>query len=155
MKFEDCFEIVGDYELKNGVYNVDGDVLLCSSKKVEKLPVKFGKVTGDFYCHINKLTSLEGCPTHIGGSLYCHYNNLISLKGCPKYVGGNFWCYENKLTSLEGSLTSIGGDFACYHNKLKSLECCPTYVGGAFRCDENLHNTKEYKQYLILRKLRK
>ena len=111
MKFEEYFKIWGTYELIDGVYNVDGDVELV--KRVEKLPFKFGKVSGTFYCYYNYLTSLEGSPT------------------------------------------SIGGDFCCHYNKLKSLECCPTYVGGAFRCDENLHNTKEFKQHLILRKLRK
>ena len=110
MKLEEYFEIEGTYELVDGVYNVKGSVRLI--KEVEKLPCKFGKVSGKFYCANNNLTSLEGCPTHVGGIFYCHCNELKSLEGCPTKVG----------------------DFAC---------------------DEELHYTKEYKQYLILKELRK
>ena len=57
MNIEDYFEIYGTYELKDGVYNVDGNVEL--NKKVEKLPVKFGKVSGCFNCACNNLTTLD------------------------------------------------------------------------------------------------
>ena len=153
MYIEEYFVIEGTYELKNGVYNVKGSVRL--DKQVEKLPVKFGKVTGDFYCHLNDLISLKGCPTHIGGSLYCHYNDLISLKGCPKYVGGNFYCHSNNsLTSLKGAPKQVTGNFYCDENDLTSLEGAPKSVGGNFYCDDYLKNTKEYLQYKIIEKLR-
>ena len=132
MNIEDYFRIKGKYELIDGVYNVDGHVIL--NKKVDKLPCKFGKVTGSLWCHENNLTSLEGCPSWVGGEFWCNYNNnLETLEGCPRYVGGNFFCNHNNLTSLEG---------------------CPRYVGGGFWCDENLYNTKEYKQFKIIQKLR-
>lgn len=88
MKFEYYFEIDGTYEIKYGLYNVDGDARL--KKEVDKLPFKFGKVTCNFYCSDNNLTTLEGCPKYIGGDFYCSYNSLTSLKGCPKYIGGSF-----------------------------------------------------------------
>lgn len=69
-------------------------------KKLEKIPVKFGKVGGSFSCRNNQLTSLEGCPEKIVGDFGCSYNQLTSLEGIPKSVGGDFLCYENKLTSL-------------------------------------------------------
>jgi len=90
MKLEDYFKIWGTYELKDGVYNVNGDVRL--NKCVEKLPVKFGKVTGSFNCSNNNLITLEGCPKIVGREFDCSYNSLTSLKGCPTHVGGNFVC---------------------------------------------------------------
>ena len=131
MKLEDYFEISGTYEIKDGLYNVKGDVEL--NKKVEKLPVKFGSVTGYFNCSYNKLITLEGFPNYIGSNFYCDSNNLTSLEGCPTKVGGYFYCRDNNLTSLKG---------------------CPTFVGGDFYCDENLKNTKEYLKYKIIEKLR-
>ena len=111
MKLEDYFKINGTYELIDGVYNVKGSVQLI--KAVEKLPVKFGKVSRQFHCFSNELKTLEGSP--------------IS-------VGGDFYCADNKLTSLEG---------------------CPTFVDGGFYCEYHLKRTKEYRQYLIMKKLRK
>jgi hypothetical protein len=35
---------------------------------MEKLPVKFGKVSGYFSCFGNNLTTLEGCPKYVGGT---------------------------------------------------------------------------------------
>jgi hypothetical protein len=131
MTFEDYFEIDGTYELVDGLYDVKGSVALI--KRVDKLPFKFGTVSDDFYCGHNNLTSLEGCPKQVGGFFYCGHNNLISLKGSPNWVGGNFRLGNNKLTSLKGS---------------------PNYIGGDFDCDVNLKGTKEYRQYLIFKKLR-
>jgi len=153
MKFEDYFSIKGTYEFVDGVYNVKGFADLI--KKVEKLPVKFGIVTGNFYCTHNNLTSLEGAPTQVGGFFYCYHNKLTSLKCAPTQVGGSFCCYNNSLTSLKGSPKSVGGNFFCHNNNLTSLEGIPSSICGNFICDKNLHDTKEYKQYLIMKELRK
>ena len=139
---EDIDSICLKYGIKNytinsdGTIDVDGDVYL-EGKKLTKLPLKFGKVGGYFYCSRNQLTSLEGCPREVGGNFYCSYNKLTSLEGCPKEVGGNFSCSYNQLTSLEGCPTELGGDFDCSRNQLTSLEGCPTEVGGDFYCYEN------------------
>tara|TARA_B100001059_G_C17313118_1_gene322953 strand:+ start:232 stop:504 length:273 start_codon:yes stop_codon:yes gene_type:complete len=69
MELEDYFRIYGVYELKDGLYNVKGSVRL--KKQVEKLPFKFGKVTGDFSCSHNRLTSLKGSPNYIGSDFDC------------------------------------------------------------------------------------
>jgi hypothetical protein len=84
-----------------------------------KLPVKFGKVSGDFWCDYNKLTTLEGCPNYVGDSFVCSANNLTTLEYCPNYVGGIFNCFGNNLTTLEG---------------------CPKYVGGGFYSDILTHH---------------
>ena len=41
--------------------DVEGSVDL-RSKGLSKLPLKFNKISGDFYCDDNKLTTLEGAP---------------------------------------------------------------------------------------------
>jgi hypothetical protein len=127
---------IEDYEVVNGLVNVNGDVNLYNNR-LTKLPLKFGEVTGDFRCNGNELTSLEGCPSSVGGNFYCGYNKLTSLEGCPSSVGGYFYCGYNKLTSLEGCPSSVGGYFNCSYNKLTSLEGCPSSVGGNFYCSNN------------------
>ena len=93
----------------NGVVNLTGS-------KFDKIPVKFGKVTGYFSCdNCKNLTSLEGCPTSVGGSFYCsNCTSLTSLKGCPESVGGEFWCVGcTKLSSYEGCPKLVGSGFYC------------------------------------------
>lgn len=84
----------------NGTYDVNGNVNLEECEQFidpnGKLTIKFNKVTGNFICGINNLTSLEGCPEKVGSDFDCSNNNLTSLKGCPKEVGGNFDCRGNK-----------------------------------------------------------
>lgn len=38
------------------------------------LPVRFGKVEGNFFCRNNKLISLEGAPQAVGGVFFCNCN---------------------------------------------------------------------------------
>ena len=51
---------------EDGTVYVDGNVSLYE-RNLSKLPLKFGRVTGNFYCQSNKLTTLEGCPQEVGG----------------------------------------------------------------------------------------
>ena len=90
----------------------------CMSKSIKNLlyGITINKVSGDFNCSYNHLTSLEGSPEKIGGSFNCFNNNLTSLEGSPKEIGGDFRCSNNNLTSLEGSPKEIGGDFDCFNN---------------------------------------
>ena len=152
MNIEYYFDIYGTYELKDGLYNVSGDIELI--KKVDKLPIKFGKVTGSFDCYGNNLKSLDGSPISVGYNFDCYGNNLTSLKGSPNSVGGNFYCSRNNLTSLKGSPNSIGCYFDCSRNNLTSLKGYPNSVGGNFYCDNSLKRTKEYREYKIIEKLR-
>jgi len=90
------------YGIKNytinpdGSIDVDGSVNL-SYQKLTKLPLNFNRVTGNFYCHNNRLTSLEGGPKEVGEYFSCHDNRLTSLEGGPKEVGVYFFCYNNPL----------------------------------------------------------
>lgn len=130
------------YGIKNysinidGSIDVDGDINL-SYKELTKIPLKFGKVSGDFHCDGNLLESLEGCPTSVGGGFFCYENQLESLEGCPKSVGGDFFCSNNQLESLEGCPKSVGLDFYCHGNQLKNLEGCPKSVSRGFYCQNN------------------
>ena len=81
--------------------DVGGDVNLWD-QRLSKLPLKFNKVGGYFYCADNQLTTLDGAPKEVGGNFTCSDNKLTSLKGAPNTVGGYFFCYGNQLTTLEG-----------------------------------------------------
>jgi hypothetical protein len=143
-KEEDIESICKEYGIENwtlnedGSIDVDGDINLNLSLKIlNKLPLKFRNVSGNFNCSFNDLISLEGCTKSVGGHFYCSYNNLTSLEGGPKSVGGNFWCSNNNLTSLEGSPKSVGGDFWCSNNNITSLEGAPESITGKFYCKFN------------------
>jgi hypothetical protein len=133
----------GFIDIDDSVNLSSGALLKPSDRKLEKLPLKFGDASGDFYCYGNRLTSLEGCPKSVGGDFYCYYNYLTNLEGCPKSVGGDFYCYGNRLTSLEGCSKSVGGNFICGSNRLMNLEGCPKWVGGSFYCRDNKIETFE------------
>ena len=125
-KFEDIDVIckkygIRNYTINNGVVDVDGDVNL-SHEELMELPLKFGRVRGNFSCGYNQLTTLEGCPNSVGGNFYCTDNNLTTLLGGPKEVGGVFGCYKNKLTTLEGGPKELGtGLLFCHGNLIENI----------------------------------
>jgi len=108
---------ITNYTINNGVVDVDASVNL-SSRKLTKLPLQFGKVTGNFYCNYNQLTSLVGAPKEVTHGFYCHSNKLTSLEGAPKTVRGIFDCTNNQLTSLEYAPEKLSGKFYCENNPL-------------------------------------
>jgi len=110
--------------LDDGSIDVLGDVRL-GSLKLTELPLKFNKVSGNFYCHSNKLTTLEGCPEWIGGNFYCGYNKLTSLEGGPKIVEMSYDCMNNNLTTLKGCPEKVGSAFHAGSNKLTEVDFCP------------------------------
>jgi hypothetical protein len=116
---------IRDYTLNgDGSIDVDGDVDL-SYQGLSELPLKFGIVSGNFYCYGNQLTSLRGAPREVRGDFYCNNNKLTSLRGAPREVGGHFSCSDNQLTSLEGAPGEVGVNFYCHNNQLTSLEGAP------------------------------
>ena len=115
-----------------------GNDIILSQRNLTSLPTDLpDRVSGNFHCYSNKLTSLEFCPSHIGGNFLCNENELTSLEHCPSQIGGNFHCHGNKLTSLEFCPSQVGGDFYCGYNQLTSLKFCPSQVGGNFSCSHN------------------
>ena len=93
-----------------GEIDVDGDVDLGEDAvEFEKLPYKFGTVTGYFDVGYNKkLISLENCPDKVGIWFSCsHCKKLDSLEGCPKEVGGNFYCRYCKRNFTKEEVRSL------------------------------------------------
>jgi hypothetical protein len=110
---EFCEKYLENYTINSDdTIDVNGNVNLSSRRlgDMEKLPVKFGKISGVFDCVGNNLITLEGCPNYVGGYFYCSSNNLTSLEGCPNYVGGYFYC-DNLTHHILGN---VQGDI--YYN---------------------------------------
>jgi len=122
------------------------------NKGLTEFPPNFVEVTGDFYCHTNQLTSLEGSPQTVGGSFSCEDNQLISLEGGPQTVRGYFSCDTNQLTSLEGSPQIVGGDFWCGINPLLTTLPIGIQIGGYVyisRDQQQLKADAERKGYKV------
>ncbi len=133
-------DICDKFQIKNYKINydksisVDGDVDL-SNGKIDKIPIVFKEVSGHFYCHINRIISLIGCPSKVGGEFNCSFNQLTSLDYCPSSVDGGFYCSGNRLISLSGSPIN-DGIFCCNNNKLKTFYGCHDHPN-FFHCDNN------------------
>jgi hypothetical protein len=134
---------IRNWSIRDGLVDVDGHVYL-SHRRLTKLPLKFGRVSGYFDCYNNKLTTLEGAPKEVSGYFSCSNNNLTTLEGSPKEVGGDFYCFYNNLTSLEGAPKEVGGDFSCWNNNLTTLEGAPKEVSGNFICSYNKLTTLDH-----------
>ena len=121
------------YINKDGTIDVSGNVKISSSK----IPLRFNRVSGNFNCSYNNLTSLNGSPTEVGGNFNCEHNNLINLSGGPKTINGDFICCNNRLETLYESPVYVGGNYFCYINNLTTLKDAPKEVGGLFYCSNN------------------
>ncbi len=84
----------------DGSIDVNGDVSIATGR-LEKLPLKFNKVSGDFYCSWRNLTTLEGCPKEVGDDFYCSYNKLKTLEHSQLIIGGHFYCTYFKMSEEE------------------------------------------------------
>jgi len=112
---------------ENLVVDVDYHVDL-TNRKMTKIPVKFGTVTGNFDCQFNNLTNLTNSPHHIGGYFDCSGNEIYTLIGGPDYVAGGYYCNDNNLETLDGFPTYCEVTFTAERNKLNSLIGCPQKV---------------------------
>lgn len=121
------FKVEGTVTIDDqGIVHVAGQV--GTKHRMDHLPVKFGRVDGDFYCEEADLLSLEGAPTHVGKDFWCQYNRLTSLAHAPEVVGESFMCYYNQLTTLEHGPTHVGSEYKCYGNKLINLNGLPSHI---------------------------
>ncbi|MBO4710944.1 hypothetical protein J5681_03390 [bacterium] len=89
------------------VIDVDGNVNLSNKNLTDPdMTAKFGKVTGNFECKNNELTSLDFAPEFVGGVFDCSSNNINNFDNIPiKHVDGNFYAYgadPDKLSKLKG-----------------------------------------------------
>lgn len=131
-----------DLDINKVTENIDGSIdyegdIDISGMRLDKIPLKFNNVFGNFDCSDNELTTLKGCPKFVDGDFYCYLNELKDLRYGPKNVCGNYICSGNKLTSLYGSPKEIHGDFVCANNLLTNLKYCPDIIRGSFICNYN------------------
>ncbi len=90
---EVCYgRIVGQKWTLNseGKVDVEGSVKMFYMNLTE-IPIKFGKVTGNFDCSENNLTTLENCPTFVGGNFICSNNNLTDYFKSIKEKDFSLW----------------------------------------------------------------
>lgn len=143
----------GKWEVVDDLINIDGDFIASAELKERTtlLPLRFGKVTGDFDVSDNELKDLEGCPSHVGGSFNCSSNRIESLKGGPtsakKYLCANNFIHSiediakdseeyvlsgNNIESLPKLPQEIKGSLYLHETLISSLDGCPKRVGGNF-----------------------
>ena len=94
-----------------GLVDVWGGFYFYTERIEDFLGIRFGKVSGYFYCLGNQLRTLEGSPREVGEDFHCYGNQLKTLEGSPREVGGSFYCSGNPLISLEGAPEVIKGQF--------------------------------------------
>lgn len=157
------------YNIENYTINddysvdVDGSVDI-GNRKLTKIPIKFGKVTGFFSCVGNMLVDLENSPKWVDKNFMCQYQyngSLISLKGAPKHVGYRFDCHNNEnLTSLEYMPEYVGYLLDFQYTGIYSfdfmidvigLNCKATPIGNIiamFPGFANRLNSNEYLKYV-------
>ena len=108
--------ICKEFHIENYQINPDGTVDVLGSVyfevlDTEELPIKFGKVTGDFtIIEAFDLTTLEGCPYEVGGSFEiqcCHH--ITSLEHAPKKVGGDYCLRHYQFIDEEGQIVNFMG----------------------------------------------
>ena len=137
----DIDSICKKYHIKDYTINTDGSIDVGNyvnlyKKGLSKLPIKFGRVNGDFACDGNRLITLEGSPTDVIGDFSCDNNKLSSLEGGPIRVSGGYFCYQNTLKTLKGSPEVVGQTFNCEDNSITSLKYGPKKVR-TFDCGYN------------------
>lgn len=138
------FLLCREYNIENYIINNDdsidvfGDVRI-NRHNIDKIPIKFRNVYGDFCCYSNKLTTLENCPVLVEGDFVCSWNKLTNLKGSPSIVYGDYYCHNNKLTSIKSGPKKLSGRF--YTNKLNIR-------GIIYEKVHTIPSIKNYKQYL-------
>ena len=85
---------------EDGKVDVDGNVYL-NDKRLTKLPLEFGIVTGNFNCNDSYITSLKGAPEEVGVTFFSSRINSTSLDDCPKKVK-YFFSTGNNLLDVKG-----------------------------------------------------
>lgn len=129
--------------LPDGTVNSGSDVILTSLS--EFIYVKFGEVTGKFYCGWSPIQSLIGSPKKVNGNFSCPGTKITSLEGSPRWIGAHFVCASNKhLKTLKGGPKHVGGYVditGC--NTLESLDYAPLYVGDDFVAPTESEFTRE------------
>jgi hypothetical protein len=111
-----------------GEVDVDGSVNI-RNKGLTEIPVKFGRVEGDFNCSYNKLTTLKNCPNVIGDwlGLYCKGNTLTDYFKNIKEEDFHLWGELNWFDVLQEYpfLVNIGKKYLSGDNLRWCLDTYP------------------------------
>jgi hypothetical protein len=135
-----CLSGVGsrwEFNKETGLVDVYGEFNMTNLHSPDFKGVRFGRVTGNFFCDRNELTSLEGSPQEVGGSFDCSNNLLTDLRHLPKKIEKSIDISRNRITSLKGSPEIVNGSFKFEKNKIKTLEGGPKIVKGYYSCGSN------------------
>jgi hypothetical protein len=120
--------------------DVDGPVILYEMhlRDLDKLPVKFRKVTGNFIMEGCAITTLQGCPDEVGAKFEVNNcNRIANIVGCPKIVINDFKCTRaSNLQSLHGFNSTVGGNASfSFDAKLQDLLGYAATVKGGLDLD--------------------
>ncbi len=131
---QEIIDICKEYGIEHYIINSDGSVDVMDSVRLydldlEKIPLKFGKISSYFDLSKNKLTSLEGFPKEVYSDIMIYKNKLTSLVGLPDIIYDIINCSYNKLTSLEGLPMEAKGLY-CSNNKITTLKGAPMVIDG-------------------------
>lgn len=77
------------YNAQTQQYSIEGGDLNLM-RNADRLPLRFARVSGNFYAGNSELTTLEGCPEWVGGYFVVSSNPLKDLDHSPLHVGGYF-----------------------------------------------------------------
>lgn len=126
---KEIHRICKEYNIQNYTINSDGSIdvdggVYLSYRELDKIPLKFNRVLGQFDCSYNELISLEGCPKYVGSSFFCSGNRITTLEGGPDIVNSNYFSnFNDLLISTKGFPTIVGDSVSIrFCPKLTSLE---------------------------------
>jgi hypothetical protein len=117
------YYVYGEWQLRNGLVDVQGDLYRPSAKISDLRGIRFGRVSGSVNFRNNSLTSLIGMPRSVGGLFTVSGNLLQNLEGGPEEVGGEYNVEKNELDSLEGAPLRVGNGF--YADELEVTDWSP------------------------------
>lgn len=122
MSEKEIHDICKKFNIRNYTIIPDGSIDVYDSvyldrRNLDRIPIKFNKVSGSFDCSNNNITSLENAPNECF-RIFCNENKLTSLEGCPK-VCSFIAVHYNPLETLEGF--NLPYDKLVFDNKEKLI----------------------------------
>jgi hypothetical protein len=127
--------------LSDGSIDVLGTII---AKYAESIPIKFNKVSGDFWAP-EKVKNSTNFPNEVGGSFLLYDGQLESRVGGPKFVGDRYDIRNCKnLKSLIGGPESVGENFYCTNSNIETLDGGPSMIGSSGKSFGQVSSTFDY-----------